>query len=147
MYPLHPFTVHFPIALLLASGLFTVLALRRGEQVWATSAYHCLLVGWLAGVVALLSGAVDALRQLVGPDAPRDNALIGWVNAHAFANLAAMVVYGQALLHRRRRPTILDDAEARRGYLWLHAVGALLLIVGGWLGGQLVYRLGLGVSS
>ncbi|MFQ3663605.1 MAG: DUF2231 domain-containing protein, partial [Chloroflexaceae bacterium] len=142
MSALHPFTVHFPIALLLVSGLFTVIALRRGEPAWETSAYHCLLVGWLAGVVAALSGSFDAARQLIGPEAPR--ALVGWVNAHAFVNLAALVVYGQALLQRRRRPDLLADAMARRGYLRLHAVGALLLVVGGWLGGQLVYRFGLG---
>lgn len=144
MYAIHPLSVHFPLALLLASGLFTLLYLRRGERAWETSAYHCLLVGWLAGVVALATGTIDALRQLVGPDAPRDNGLIGWVNAHAFINVAVVVVYGQALLLRRRRPGLLDDAAARRGYLGRHLLGALLLIVGGWLGGHLVYGLGLG---
>lgn len=145
MEALHPATVHFPIALLLVSGLFTLLALRRGGP-WETSAYHCLVVGWLTGVAAVLSGAYDALRQLTGPEVPRDNALVGWVNAHAFSNLAALAVYGQALLRRRRRPAILADPAARRGYLWLHAVGAALLVLGGWLGGRLVYGFGLGVS-
>jgi uncharacterized membrane protein len=144
MYAIHPLSVHFPLALLLASGLFTLLYLRRGERAWEMSAYHCLIVGWLAGAVALASGTIDALRQLVGPDAPRDNALIGWVNAHAFLNVAVVVIYGQALLLRRRRPGILDDAEARRGYLWRQALGALLLVAGGWVGGHLVYALGLG---
>ncbi len=143
MSALHPFTVHFPIALLLVSGLFTLIALRRGDPAWETSAYHCLLAGWVAGVVAALSGAFDAARQLIGPEAPR--ALAGWVNAHAFVNIAALIVYGQALLRRRRRADLLADATARRGYLRLHAIGALLLVVGGWLGGQLVYRFGLGV--
>lgn len=146
MYALHPITVHFPLALLLVSGLFTVIALRRGDARWETSAYHCLIVGWLAGVVALLTGTVDAVRQLVGPDAPRDNELVGWVNAHAIANLGAMGVYGQALLRRRRRADLLDDPDARRRYLWLHAVGAALLLAGGWIGGHLVYVLGLGVQ-
>lgn len=144
MYAIHPLSVHFPLALLLVSGLFSLLYLRRGERAWETSAYHCLLVGWLAGVVALATGTVDALRQLVGPDVPRDNGLIGWVNAHAFINVAVVVVYGQALLLRRRHPDILDAAEARRGYLARHLIGALLLIGGGWLGGHLVYGLGLG---
>lgn len=145
MYALHPFTVHFPLALLLVSGVFTLLALRRGGA-WDTSAYHCLLVGWMAGVIALLTGAVDALRQLVGPEAPRDNTLVGWVNAHAIANLAAIAVYGQALLRRRRHPTLLEDPEARRGYLRLHALGAALLLAGGWMGGHLVYTLGMGLQ-
>jgi uncharacterized membrane protein len=144
MYALHPFTVHFPLALLLVSGLFTLFAIRQGGA-WGASAYHCLLIGWLAAVVALLSGTFDAVRQLIGPDVARDNALIGWVNAHAFTNLAATFVYGQALLRRRRHPAILDDPEARRGYLRLHAIGAVLLLSGGWIGGELVYAFGLGV--
>jgi uncharacterized membrane protein len=146
MYALHPISVHFPLALLLVSGLFTLLALRGGDARWETSAYHCLIIGWLTGGVALLTGTVDALRQLVGPEAPRDNELIGWVNAHAFTNLAALVVYGQALLRRRRRPDLLADPAARRGYLWLHAAGAALLVGGGWIGGHLVYGLALGVQ-
>jgi uncharacterized membrane protein len=144
MYALHPFTVHFPLALLLVSGLFTLLAVRRAGAGWETSAYHCMLVGWLGGVVALLTGTLDAVRQLVGPDAVRDNTLINWVNAHAFSTLAALVVYGQALLRRRRNQAILADPEARRGYLRLHVLGAALLLLGGWLGGHLVYGLGLG---
>jgi uncharacterized membrane protein len=145
MYALHPITVHFPIALLLASTLFTLIALRRAGGGWEQSAYHCLIFGWFGGVVALLTGLPDALGQLTGPDAPRSNELVGWVNAHAFSNLGAVGVYGQALLRRRRRPGILADAEARRGYLGLHAAGAALLLVGAWLGGHLVYVLKLGV--
>lgn len=146
MYPLHPFTVHFPVALLLVSGLFTLLAVRRGDGGWDRSAYHCLSVGWLAAVVALLTGLVDIARYLVGADGPRVGELIGWVNAHAFVTLAAVVVYGQALLLRRRRPGILADAAGRAGYLRLHLLGAALLIVGGWLGGHLVYALRIGVG-
>jgi uncharacterized membrane protein len=145
MYALHPFTVHFPIALLLASTLFTLIALRRAGG-WEQSGYHCLIVGWIAGVVALLTGLPDALGQLTGPDAARNSGLVGWVNAHAFANLGAVALYGQALLRRRRAPGLLADAETRRGYLTLHALGALLLIVGGWLGGHLVYVLKLGIE-
>lgn len=145
MYPLHPATVHFPIGLLLASSLFTLIAVRSGGAAWATSAYHCLLVGWLGGVLALLTGTFDAVRQLTDPALPRDNALIGWVNAHAASNLVAVAVYGQALLRRRRNPAILDQPQGRGPYLRLHLIGALALIVGGWIGGHLVYGLKMGV--
>jgi uncharacterized membrane protein len=141
---LHPATVHFPIALLLVSSLFTLIYLRRGTRSVETSAYHMLLVGWLMGVVAALSGGLDAYRQLSGPDAPRTVDLLNWVNAHAAVNIVALVVYGQALLLRRRHPNLLDDLAARRGYLLLHGSGAALILIGGWLGGQLVYTLGLG---
>lgn len=147
MYPLHAFTVHFPIALLLVSGLFTLLAVRRNDAAWESSAYHCLVVGWLAALIALLTGLADIARQLAGVENAAIAAAIGWVNAHAFVNVAAVVVYGQALLRRRRNPAILADAAARRSYLGLHTIGAVLILVGGWLGGHLVYALGIGVGS
>ncbi|NJN17698.1 MAG: DUF2231 domain-containing protein [Oscillochloris sp.] len=147
MSALHPVTVHFPIALLLVASLFTLIALRRNEPAWDTSAYHCLLVGWFAGIVAILSGTFDAWRQLSGPGGINDLGLINWVNGHAFSNIASLIVYGQALLRRRRRADILADPEARRSYLRLHAIGVALLLFGGWLGGRLVYEFGLGVAQ
>ncbi|MCU0493012.1 MAG: DUF2231 domain-containing protein [Chloroflexaceae bacterium] len=128
----------------MANGLFTLLYLRHKERSFEQTAYHCLIVGWFGSLVALVSGTIDAARQLIGPDAPRDNALLTWVNAHAATGIATAIVYGQALLRRRRNPTILDDATLRGGYLRLLVVGALLVVVGGWLGGHLVYELGLG---
>lgn len=147
MYPLHPFTVHFPIALLLANGLLTVFYLLRRDRAFETSAYHCLILGWIGACVATLTGVIDAARQLVGPDAPRDNTLLGWVNTHAFVGIGTVVVYGQALLRRRRRPDILDDDQARRGYLRLLVAGAALVLINGWTGGYLVYVLRLGVGE
>jgi uncharacterized membrane protein len=144
LYPLHPVTVHFPVALLLANALLTLLYLRGWGAAYETSAYHCLVLGWLGAVVATLSGAWDAWQQVYGPDAPRDVALLNWVNAHAAVGLAIVGVYGRALLLRRRQPDVLADAQARRGYLRLLLLGALLVLVGGWLGGYLVYTLGLG---
>jgi len=147
MLPLHPVTVHFPLALLLTSSLFTLLALRFKAGNWDSSAYHCLLIGCLGGLVALLTGTIDAVRQIVGPDATHTGGVVGWVNTHAFVSLAALVLYGRALLLRRRWKGLPHDTSARRTYLWLHAAGAMLLTVGGWLGGQLVYGFGLGVSG
>lgn len=147
MYALHPVTVHVPLGLLLASSLFSLLATRPDREGWAVSAYHCLLVGWFASIVALLTGTLDALRLLTGPEASRDPGLVNWVNAHAVTNLAAVVIYGQALLRLRRQPQLLRDPAARGAYLRLHAFGAVGLIVGGWIGGYLVYQLGVGVQG
>ncbi len=143
---LHPATVHFPIALLLVNLLLTLLYLRCGERSLETSAYHCLLIGWCGALLAVLTGGVDAWRQVYGADTPRDPALLNRVNIHALLGIAIVWVYGMALLRRRRTPQILDDPQRRMGYLCLLIIGALLVMGGGWLGGQLVYRFGLGVQ-
>jgi uncharacterized membrane protein len=146
MHPLHPLTVHLPIGLLVGNALLTLIYLRRRDPAYETSAFHCLWLGWLFLLPAVASGTWDAARQLLDPANPRPDAL-PWVNAHAFAGLALMVVYWQAWQLRRRNPGIIDDPQARRGYMVRLGLGVALLLVSGWLGGQLVYVLRLGVNT
>ena len=145
MYPFHPLTVHLPIGLLLGNALLTMLYLRRGDQAFEVSAYHCLWIGWLGALLAIAMGTLDAARQLFSAANPRGDAL-GWINAHAIAGLAILVVYWQAWQIRRRNPAVLADAQARRGYLAWLALGVILVVIDGWLGGHLVYSLRLGVQ-
>ncbi len=144
---LHPAVVHFPIALLLVSVALTLLYLRRGGTPASleTTAYHCLIIGWFGAVLAVLTGSIDAWRQVYSADLPRDAGLLNRLNLHAILGLAVVAVYGAALLRRRRNPHLLADPQQRRGYVRLLLIGAGLLLVGSWLGGQLVYRFGLGV--
>ncbi|MGQ9547319.1 MAG: DUF2231 domain-containing protein [Roseiflexus sp.] len=145
MSPLHPFTVHLPIGLLIGNAIMTILYLRRGDRSMETAAYHCLWLGWLLLLPAVVTGTIDAARQVFDPTRLRDETLI-WVNAHALTGIAIMVVYWQAWQARRRNPAILNDARTRRGYLTLLALGVALVMLTGWLGGQLVYTLHLGIK-
>lgn len=145
MHPLHPITVHLPIGLLAGNAILTLLYLRRGDRSLEVSAFHCLWLGWLLLLPAVATGTWDAARQVIGTGSAHPEAL-PWVNAHAAAGLALMAVYWQAWQIRRRRPGVLDDAGARRGYLARLGLGVVLLLINGWLGGQLVYVLRLGVS-
>src|SRR5262245_49451192 len=145
MYPFHALTVHLPIGLLLGNAVLTALYLRRGDPALETSAYHCLWLGWLGAVLAVVVGIFDAAWRVFDPVSPRGDAL-AWINAHAAVGLAILVVYWQAWQLRRRRPAILADPIARRGYLVRLAIGLVLLVIDGWLGGHLVYALRLGVN-
>ncbi|HJZ47051.1 MAG TPA: DUF2231 domain-containing protein [Roseiflexaceae bacterium] len=145
MYPFHPLTVHLPIGLLLGNALLTVLYLRRGDQTYETGAFHCLWLGWLGMLLAIAAGTFDAARQVLSATNSRADAL-GWINAHALAGLAILVVYWQAWQIRRRDPAVLDTPSSRRGYLTRLAIGVALLVLDGWLGGHLVYSLRLGIN-
>ncbi|MCS6887407.1 MAG: DUF2231 domain-containing protein [Chloroflexus sp.] len=142
MYALHPATVHVPIGLLLASSLFTLIALRTGHMQWDQSAFHCLIFGLLGAFVAIASGLFDAARQLAG--LATNDPVIAWTNGHAAASLAATACYGRVWSIRRRQPAILNDPARRKAYLGWHVAGAFLLIAGGWLGGRLVFGFDLG---
>ena len=144
MYPVHALTVHLPIGLLLGNALLTALYLRCRDPALETSAYHCLWLGWLGAALAAATGTFDAARQLFDPANPRGDAL-GWINAHALIGIGILVIYWQAWQLRHRRPAILADPAARRGYLVRLSLGLALLVLDGWLGGRLVYVLRLGV--
>lgn len=145
MYALHPLSVHLPIGLLVGNALLTVLYLRRGEPALETSAYHCLWLGWLLLLPAVLTGTYAAVRHLTS-EAPGNSAL-GWINAHAIVGIVLVVVYWQAWQQRRRYPAVLADAHRRRGYLARLGLGMALLVLDGWLGGHMVYTLGVGVNG
>lgn len=144
MYALHPLSVHLPIGLLVGNALLTVLYLRRGEPALETSAYHCLWLGWLLTLPAVLTGTYAAVRYLT--DSAADGSALGWINAHAATGIALVVVYWQAWQQRRRHPAVLNDARMRRGYLIRLGLGVALLVFSGWMGGHMVYVLGVGVN-
>lgn len=136
---LHPFTVHFPIALLLLSLALSLVYLRRRDPFLERSAYGALVLGWWSALIATLTGTVELALHW-----PLQAEVVGWLNAHAASGLTLLVVYGQALLRRRRDPHILDGPQ-RRAYLGLLGAGAALVLLSGWIGGHLVYGLGFGV--
>ena len=59
---LHPATLHLPIGLLFAAGLFALLSLR-GNFVMSDCAYYCLWLGTIGAVIACLTGWWFVLDQ------------------------------------------------------------------------------------
>ena len=143
MYTLHPATVHLPIGLLIGNAVLTMLYVWRGDRTVEVAAYHCLWLGILFMLPAVATGTYEAVRHLFDPANQRSDTL-GWINAHALLGLTALVVYWQAWQQRRRKPNLLAEA-GRRSYLATLAFGVLLLVAGGWVGGHMVYQLGVGV--
>ncbi len=139
MYALHPAVVHFPIALLLLNLLLTLWYLRQPDAFVERAAYGALVLGWWGALAAVLTGTVAALIEW-----PLRPGVLGWLNWHALLGFVLLIVYGRALLWRRRVPDVLLGRDRVR-YVALLAAGAMLVAVDGWLGGHLVYRLGVGV--
>jgi uncharacterized membrane protein len=133
-HPLHPALVHFPIALLL-SATFADVAWVAG----LTSDVHVgavLMAGGLTmGLVAMGAGMVDftRLNAAVVPHALRHMAVVGtaWL--------------GYAIALYLRRDALFDGATLGSVSVGLSLISALLLALGGWLGGRLVYTFGAGV--
>ena len=155
---LHPATVHFPIALLLVGSVLALYALWRPPAQNLRSAIWLLLgVGWLGGVVAVLSGLFA--QAGLPPGAPYE----GVLNWHIASGVTLTVLYGAVLYwgwtyrsprRQKRRAaqgnTATDLVADPRARPWLTALlllGILLVFLSGWNGGVLVYEFGVNVLN
>lgn len=135
-HPLHPALVHFPIGLWLAAVLWDVVGgWRPADPLWWQMSYWCLALGLAAALPAIATGFVEFLA--LRPDEPA----IGTATAHMMAMALAAALFGASwVLRAKTGAEMAPTAWA----LSLSFVGAAVLAVGGWLGGTLVYRHGLG---
>jgi uncharacterized membrane protein len=135
-HPLHPAIVHFPIALLLsasAADLAWVAGLTSDAHIGAV-----LMAGGLAmGLVAMGAGLLDFTKL--------DEAVVPHAVRHIMAVGLAWLGYGIALY--LRRDALQGASSIGSASLALSFVSALVLCVGGFLGGRLVYTFGAGVSK
>jgi uncharacterized membrane protein len=133
----HPILIVFPLGLL-ATGLGLDVAFALTErEVLAGAAYWNIAIGVVTGLVAGVFGLVDWLAIPRGTRAKR----IGLF--HGLGNVVVLAFFTAGWLSRA------DTAfhEPTRTSLVLEIAGGLLALVTGWLGGELVGRLGVGVDN
>ncbi len=137
-HPFHPFTTHFPIAFYLLGVLLTLVSLWRASAEVERFAYWSFAFSWVATLVACLAGLIDQ-SQLAVAD-PRHET----VNAHITGAVALLILNGLLLYLRFRWPDVLT--RYRWQYLGLMALGVAAVLITAWMGGELVYRLRIGVQ-
>src|SRR5262245_5025730 len=125
---LHPFLVHFPIALLLAA-LGTELVRRRAAGPSAAG-FTCLALGTLGAVAAALSGWLFAAHD--PPGAPT------LLERHRWVGVAAAVGAATTLVSAWRWRASADPRFAAPTRAGLVLTGLLVLATGA-LGGDMVY--------
>jgi uncharacterized membrane protein len=137
--PFHPLVVHFPIALYLLGVLFSGGFLWRRSVDYERFAYWSFVLSWISVGVAALVGLAD--MGALAPDDPRRISL----NNHITAGVALLIVNGLLVYYRFRWANVLTGAR-RWQYLALMTAGLVAVIVTGWLGGNLVYNLKVGIN-
>ncbi len=136
-HPLHPMTVHFPIALYFLGVLLTGIYLWRGQTEVERFAYWSFTLSGLGAIVASLVGLIDQ-NQLAIADPRREN-----VNPHITSGVALIIINGLLVYMRFRWPDVLS--RYRWVYLGLMGVGVIIVLITAWLGAELVYRLQIGI--
>lgn len=136
-HPIHPMLIVLPLGLFISAVLFDVLHLARSLPALAIVSYWNIAAGIVTGLLAAVFGLIDWLAIPSATRAKRIGLLHGTVNVVVVATFAAAWLM--------RRDTF--DLAPTTGVFMIE-VGALLLgCVGGWLGGELVDRLGVGVDD
>ncbi|MDQ3656764.1 MAG: DUF2231 domain-containing protein [Chloroflexota bacterium] len=134
-HPVHPMLIPFPLGLLGTAVLFDLITTFGNQDTLGQAADYMIAAGILAGLLAAVFGTIDWLAIPSGTRAKR----IGLV--HGLGNVVIVVVFSAAWLMRRD-----DAADPSRFVLVLEVLGLLGALVTGWLGGELVDRLGVGVD-
>jgi uncharacterized membrane protein len=135
-HPLHAVLSDFPLALLGTSLLWDAAGLRRGEAVWWAISFWSIAAGLVAAVLAACAGAVDYASIRQGHPA------LGVATRHMLLMLTAVCLYLASLLVRGGAGA--PAGKSLLAVLGLEAVGVLLLSIGGWHGGHLVFHYGIG---
>ena len=134
-HPIHQMLIVFPLGLLAMGLIFDIIHLASGNGYWSEIAYWMITAGVISGLVAAPFGFIDWLAIPAGTRAKRIGAL------HGGGNLVVVVLYAASWLMRRGAPQ-----EPMMIAYALSFAGGILALFTGWLGGELVDRLSIGVD-
>lgn len=135
-HPVHPMLIVFPLGLLATAVIFDVIYLVTDVPRWTEMSYYMIGAGIIGGVAAAIPGWIDWFAIPNGTRAKR----VGLI--HGVGNVIVLGLFILSWLLRREQP-VAPPTEAIVAAL----VGAGLAAFTGWLGGELVDRLGVGVDD
>lgn len=134
-HPIHQMLIVFPLGLLAMALVFDIIHLATGVGYWSEVAYWMIAAGIVGGLLAAPFGLIDWLAIPAGTRAKRIGA---W---HGAGNLIVVLLYAASWWFRRSAPA----EPVMLAYL-LSFCGGVIALVTGWLGGELVDRLAVGVD-
>jgi len=137
-HPVHPMLVALPIGLWLISLLFDFVYLWTRDIFWYRVSFWNLVAGTAGACLAAIPGLID-FSQI-----PNTNSASKIANYHFLAAMTVVTIYVIDTVLR-------INLKAAAGTLLivvvaLSAVNACLLGLVGWLGGELVFKHGIGVE-
>ncbi len=135
-HPAHPMLIVFPLGLLSTSVIFDALHLATKNKDLAKVSFWTLAAGIVGGLAAAPVGALDWLGLPKNTRAKR----IGLI--HGVGNLGVTALFGVSWLLRKDKPEQPPAAA-----LALSALGISAATATAWLGGELVYRMGVSIDE
>jgi uncharacterized membrane protein len=133
-HPLHPIIIPLPIGLWIFSIVSDLIfKFGFGGPVWNDVAFYTLGGGIVGALIAALPGFID----LTDLQNPKTKTIAIW---HMMINLLAVALYCVNFWLR------MHCAPGDNVPIILSAIGVVLIIISGWLGGEMVYVRGVAVK-
>ena len=136
-HPIHPMLIVFPLGLLGASLGFDIAYLTSANGEFATVSYWMIVAGIIGGLLAALFGAIDWWAI---PDHTRAKAIGLW---HGLGNVVVVLLF---IVNWWLRSDVAGHVPDGAPFM-LSCIAIAMAILTGWLGGELVDRLGVGVDN
>jgi uncharacterized membrane protein len=126
----------FPLGLLAMAVIFDVVSIVLAQGYWSEIAYWMIAAGVVTGLLAAPFGTIDWLAIPGGTRAKRIGAV------HGIGNVIVVALFALSWWMRTGAPAAPDTIA-----LALSFAGGALALFTGWLGGELVDRLAVGVDD
>jgi len=128
--------VVFPLGLLATAVAFDVITKFTSDPRWTDMAFYLIGAGIVMGLAAALFGLIDYTAI------PSETRAKRIATFHGVGNVIVVALFAASWYVRRD-----DPAHPARVAYWYSSIAICLALVTGWLGGELVDRLGVGVDD
>lgn len=135
-HSLHQILIVFPLGLTTSSIGFDIMGYVTRDGRWCSVAYYLIIAGCIGGVVAAVAGLIDYWAIPAGTRAKRV------AQFHGISSFLALLCFAMSGFARAA-----DPAHVHLNALALSLFGGAIIGLAGWLGGELVTRMGVGVAD
>jgi uncharacterized membrane protein len=139
-HPIHQMLIPFPLGLLGTAVVFDIVYLIWGNPTMLTVSYWMMLAGIIGGLAASPFGLIDWLAIPSNTRAKRVGAL------HGIGNIIMLMLFAGSWYLRFSSTDLLAYLPSTFA-LGLSFTGFVLSVITGWLGGELVDRLSVGIDD
>jgi uncharacterized membrane protein len=134
-HPIHALSIVLPLGALSMSVIVDTLNVIDERQIWKDTAYVLTGLGVLAGLAVAVPGLIDWLSL------PADHEARSIGLLHAASNSIGLILFALSWFLR------YDQADSWSTPAFICSLfGIAALSAGGWLGGEMVYRHGVGTD-
>ena len=135
-HPIHPMLIVFPLGLLTVAAIFDIIYISTHNGHLADLSYWMIASGIIGGLIAAVFGLIDWLGISEGTRAK----YIGLI--HGLSNVVVVILFVISWFRCRPNPAAPGMTAMMLGWIGI----VIALFFASWLGGELVYRLNVGVD-